>query len=315
MHTVLYIASSSFSGSTLLSFLLNTHSRITTVGEMLGWEPADPQTFRCSCGELVRECEFFQAMDEAFRRAQLPFQAPNDFGTGYRLVASSRFNQYLTEALPLIRHSGLEKVRDWCVRRMPGWAGVIRRVDRGNVEFVHTALALAGAQVFVNADKSPFRLRLLRRIPELKLRVLHLLREPRGVVLTFMENRGWDARLGMRVWIREQRDILRIVSEFSESLRVYYEDLCDNTDEALARIHRFVGLEPQRFRGDFRAVDHHILGNTMRLEQGGEITKSERWKTKLTSADLARMDTVVRDFLQAHPTDPMSGILRHYWDT
>jgi len=281
---------------------------------MEGWKTADPESFRCSCGEVLKVCPFFQRMAEAFGRAHLPFRMPNDFGTGYRLLDNARLNLYVTEALPWIRHSALEKARDAAVRRLPPFAGRIRRNDRANVMFIRTALTLAKADVFVSADKTPFRLRYLRRIPEFDLRALHLVREPRGVVLTFMENRGWDAGLGMRVWIREQRDILRILAEEPNTLRVYYEDLCDDTNAALARIQRFAGVEPESFGGDFRATEHHILGNSMRLDRVGAIVKSERWKTKLSAAELGRMEAVARDFTRAHPSDPMVGILGRYFE-
>ena len=118
-------------------------------------------------------------------------------------------------------------------------------------------------------------------------------------LLTFMENRGWATDLGMRVWIREQHDSLRVLAEQPKALRVYYEDLCDDTTATLARIHRFVGVEPQSLGGDFRADENHILGNSMRLDRLGAIVKSERWKTTLTAADLSRMDAVAREFARA----------------
>src|SRR5439155_342808 len=111
-------------------------------------------------------------------------------------------------------------------------------------------------------------------------------------LLTFMENRGGANDLGMRVWIRERHDSLRVLAEQPKALRVYYEDLCDDTTATLARIHRFVGVEPQSLGGDFRADENHILGNSMRLDRVGAIVKSERWKTTLTAADLSRMDAV-----------------------
>jgi Sulfotransferase family len=313
-HRVLYIASSSFSGSTLLSFLLNSHTRITTVGEMEGWKNANPESFRCSCGKVLKVCPFFHRIADAFSSARLPFHMPNDFGTGYRLLDNTRLNRYLTEALPWIRSSAVERVRDGIVRRLPPFAGRIRRNDQANELFIRTALTLAGAEVFVNADKTPFRLRYLRRIPELDLRVLHLLRDPHGVVLTFMENRGWDGGLGMRVWIREQRDILRILGEQPAALRVYYEDLCDDTNAELTRIHKFAGVNPEPFAGDFRTAEHHILGNSMRLDRVGTIVKSERWKSKLPMAQLESMKAVARDFVRAHPSDAMVGILGRYFD-
>src|SRR5581483_12108277 len=125
---------------------------------------------------------------------------------------------------------------------------------------------------------------------------------------------GWDAALGMRVWIREQRDILRILREEPHSLRVHYEDLCDDTDATLARIERLAGVAPEPFSGDFRTAEHHILGNSMRLDRVSTIIKSERWKTKLSAADLAQKEGVVREFARTHPSDPMIGILERYWN-
>ena len=64
---VLYIACSSFSGSTLLSFLLNSHPKIVTLGHTTGWHFDDDETFLCSCGEPIQSCAFYQSMSRAFR--------------------------------------------------------------------------------------------------------------------------------------------------------------------------------------------------------------------------------------------------------
>jgi len=308
MLNVLYIASSSFSGSTFLSFLLNTHPDITTIGEMEGWKDADVNSFQCSCGAVLKACPYFVKIAEIFERNKLPF-APNDFGTGYRLVDSARINQYLTESLPYIRCTGIEKFRDWVLMHTPGFANRIEKNNRANVLFMQSAVALAGARVFVDADKSPYRLRYLRRLPEINLHPLYLVRDPRGVVTTFMENRGWSAALSMRVWIKEQLDILRILQEFPGFIRVYYEDLCEDVDGTLARIHRFAGVTPQPFSGDFQAVEHHILGNSMRLDRIGKIVKSERWKTRLGANDQELVSRMARDFIRRHRGHALSDIL------
>jgi hypothetical protein len=45
MPKVLFIACSSFSGSTLLSFLLNTHPDIVTAGHTIGWRYKKGEVF------------------------------------------------------------------------------------------------------------------------------------------------------------------------------------------------------------------------------------------------------------------------------
>jgi hypothetical protein len=308
MPNVLYITSSSFSGSTLLSFLLNTHPDITTVGEMEGWKDADVNSFQCSCGAVLKTCPYFVKIAGVFEQHHLPF-SPNDFGTGYRLVDNTRFNQYLTESLPRIRNTRVEQLRDWMLRHMPGFSKQIEQNNRANVLFMQTALALTGSKVFVDADKSPYRMRYLLRLSDINLQPLYLVRDPRGVVTTFMENRGWDAALAMKVWIKEQLDILRILQEFPHSIRIYYEDLCEDVNGVLAQIHRFAGVTPQPFSGDFQAAQHHILGNSMRLDRIGKIVKSERWKTKLSAGDQETIARIARDFIARHHGHPLSDIL------
>jgi hypothetical protein len=99
MNRSLYITSSSYSGSTLLSFLLNTHPEIFTVGEMDGWNYGEDETFECSCGRILCECPFFRRVARAFADEGLPFDY-RDFGTMYRLARSARFNRYLLGSLP-----------------------------------------------------------------------------------------------------------------------------------------------------------------------------------------------------------------------
>lgn len=313
MLNVLYVTSSSFSGSTFLSFLLNTHPGITTVGEMEGWKNADVDSFRCSCGQVLKSCPFFNALAEAFRQEGLPF-AYNNFGTSYQLATNTRLNQYLTGALPVIRCSAAEHLRDAIVTHLPGYSSRIAQTDRSNVVFIRTALARAKAEVFVDVDKNPFRLRYLQRLHDVNLKVIYLFRDLRGVVLTFMENRGWDAAAATRVWLREQVEILRVMQEFPSFLQVSYEDLCEDTDTALAGTYRHLGLAPQPFAGDFRVAEHHILGNSMRLDSVSKVVKSERWKTRLSSADLGTISNIARSFVDRNSNHQLSTILARYLD-
>ncbi len=75
-------------------------------------------------------------------------------------------------------------------------------------------------------------------------------------------------------------------------VRIYYEDLCRDPDGTLARIFRFLHLDPALANRDFHAVEHHILGNYMRLNSTGEITLDEKWKTALTPPDLAAFERI-----------------------
>jgi hypothetical protein len=310
MIKVLYISSSSFSGSTLLSFILNTHDSITTVGEMEGWEYSDAP-FYCSCGESLEECPFYQNMQKAFQQKYLPFEFSN-FGTAYRFSKYDRLNRLLTEKLPFIHNPSLERFRDKIMRGIPPFSGQMRRFDKANHTFISTSLQYNNASVFVDATKNPYRLRHLQHVEGIKLYPLHLIRDIRGTVHSSKKNRGWDTALATRIWLKEQASILDITKEFAPSIRVYYEDICDDIDTTLTRIANFVGLPAEQFSGDFKTVEHHVLGNSMRLSGPSNITKSERWKTELTHKDFDTMKRVINEELKQHNNVKLEEIVHHY---
>lgn len=311
MIKFLYITSSSYSGTTLLSFLLNAHPDIATVGETEGWNYGRNEVFPCSCGAPLSDCPFFQTIATAFRREGLPFD-PRDFGTRYRLVRSARLNHYLTAELPYIGSTGVETVRDQLVARVPRFARLLARQDRANLMFVQTALAISQARVFADAAKSPYRLRHLRRIRELDIHVLHIVRDPRGVTLSNMKKKGYEASLAIQLWIKEQVVICRIAEGFPKLMTVYYEDLCEAGDDTLAVIHNFVDVPPRRPPADFRSVQHHILGNEMRLAAASTIIQDSRWRRELSVADLGAIARACAAFRQRHPDHPVSEMIARY---
>lgn len=310
---VLYLTSSSFSGSTLLAFILNSHPKIVTVSEMIGWQYGENESFNCSCGKTLETCPFFSHIAKAFEANRLPFEY-RKFGTGYTLSESETFNRYLTESLPIIRNSSLEKIRDGVIIAIPPFYKKLKQQDKANKTFIDAALAYSKASVFVDASKDPYRMRHMRRIKGINLRVLYLVRDPRGVSRSTMKTRKWDAKRSIEWWLRDQMNILRISSEFNHVLPIYYEDLCDSVNDALSKIHRFVDLEPQDFSGNFMSSEHHILGNSMRLTGESKIKKNEHWREDLSEEDLATICNTLKEFVNKHPQHELSNIINHYLD-
>lgn len=314
MPKVLYITSSSYSGSTLLSFLLNSHPDIFTVGEMNGWNYGEDETFTCSCGKLLRDCPFFVVIAKAFRGNGLPFDVRN-FGTDYRLAKSERVNRYLTAQLPgALPSTFLESVRDTIVAHIPNFWRVLAQEDRANRAFFEAALAYSRSSVFVDACKDPYRLRHLRRVPGIDLYVVYLVRDVRGVVLSNLELKhpGVDAAFAARMWVRQQAAILRILAEFPHTLRIHYEDLCDATNDTLGAIHRFAGIAARPFEGDLKRAEHHILGNVMRLTNLEKIAKNTRWERELSRSDVDAISQVGLDYVRRNRRHPLSSIIQRY---
>lgn len=307
----LYVSSSSYSGSTLLAFLLNTHPDIFSVSEMDGWPYGEHEAFRCSCGEILRECPFFKTVASDFAAAGLPFDF-RDFGTRYQLARHDRLNRALTAELPRLGSTPIERLRDRVVHAVPAFRRRLRTQDEANLTFVRAGLRYRAARVFVDGCKNPFRLRHLRRIDALRVKTVHLVRDVRGFALSNKTKRGWSVALSTGMWLREQQNIIRIAGETPPVLTLHYEDLCERTDEMLARVHEFVGVPPRPFGGDFKAVEHHILGNWMRLAADGRISRDTRWQREMSSEDLATVTRVTNAFLKRRGDAALMGVVRRY---
>jgi hypothetical protein len=307
---VLFLACSAYSGSTLLSFLLNTHPEIFTVGHMEGWSFGPDEDFRCSCGESIADCPFYAYMGGKYRERGLSFDL-RDFDTAYCLVRNDRLNRYLTESLPFVENSGLECFRDRVIGSLRGVARTLRRHDRANLCFIESAMAYAGASVFVDNSQSAYRLRHLRRIESMDISVVHLTRDMRGVALSNMKLRGWSPELATELWLRQQRDAARIGAEREPFKHIYFEEICESTDATLAEIHEYLGLKARPFSNDFKVGEHHILGHKMR-EGRSTIGKEEKWRNELTAADRRAIELTAANFAKSAAGSPVARIVEYY---
>jgi hypothetical protein len=83
-------------------------------------------------------------------------------------------------------------------------------------------------------------------------------------------------------------------------LRVRYEELCREPDRVLGEVLRLIGQPPARALPDFRSIEHHILGNAMRLRNDGKIELNERWRSALGFQELAAFERVAGELNRQH---------------
>jgi len=308
---LVYILAASHSGSTLLTMLLNAHPDVATVGELAPGGMGDPDTYRCSCGSLIRSCPFWRWLREQAGRRGVPLDL-SDLGTAFR-IPGSRGDRRLLGSMH--RGRALELARDAALGLLPGWRKRFREIAAANELLIRLCLEYYSSRVFVDKGQGALRLKHLLRMPSLDIKVIHLVRDGRGVALTYMDSSrfadaadpslrggGRGIRRGTRKPMRKAAyDVRRCFEEAEHVLkgigrsrqrRVRYEDLCKAPDGTLDDLFRFVGLNPGQRESDFRAVEHHILGNGMRLDSDPQVRLDERWKTILTEDDLCIFDSV-----------------------
>jgi hypothetical protein len=159
------------------------------------------------------------------------------------------------------------------------------------------------------------------------VKVIRLIRDGRAVALTYMDpacfadaqdpdrragGMGGDRenqRLSMsqsayewRRCMEEADSALRSLSQ-SQWIEVRYEDYCSDPDRTLTRLQQFLGVEPSGQPKAFRAVEQHVVGNGMRLDNSSEIRLDERWRTKLTEQDLRTFDNVAGEMNRRYAYD------------
>lgn len=320
----MFVLAASHSGSTLLTMLLNSHPEIATVGELTSGATRRIEKYRCSCRQLITECDFWRRVAERVRPIHPSFNLA-DFGIRLEPSAPAWLRRV---ARAEHRGPAFEAVRDALLGLSPTWRRHFRESARGCVSIAESVLDMTGARVLVDSSKLAHRLKWLRRMPRLDLKVVHLVRDGRQVALTYMDEDtfadandpsmrrgGWGAgtegapasqRLPMQSaadeWRRDQVAAEHVLAGFErgEWTRVHYEKLCSEPRVELGRVFSFLGLDPARAAANFRSAQHHVVGNGMRLDSTSEIRLDERWRSVLSEADLRAFDAVAGDVNRAY---------------
>ncbi len=310
MTQLAYILAASHSGSTLLTMFLNSHPEVATIGELSPGHIEDLSWYLCSCGSSIRECHFWRWVASAMRTRGINFHL-EEFGTGF-WMPDSRIAAGLLGTLH--RGPALELLRDIGLRLFSPWPSRIAEIIRTNEILVEVILEYYHARLFVDKGNRALRLKYLLHIPSFDLKVIRLIRDGRGVALTYMDPAGFadakdpalrgggsggqreNKRLSMaqaaHQWRRcneEAENILRGL-DASQWIEVRYEELCKDTENTLGRLFEFLGIDPDKRAREFRTVEHHVVGNGMRLDPTSQISLDERWRSVLTEEELCVFD-------------------------
>lgn len=294
-----FVMAHSFSGSTLLSFLLGAHPEIATVGEMYISPAFNTGDYLCSCGLPIDECPFWRRVSREMEARGVPFDVRRS-DTSFRTDGIGRMAYRMVTAEP--RGWLFEAARHLAIQLLPDARRELERRLRVNQTLVDVVTGLRGVNVFVDTSKRPGRILLLRRIPSFDIRVIHLTRDGRGVTRSSLRNLGSSIEEGARSWASSIRSAEQVQKRFSTDrwLTVRHEDLCRDPDAEIERIVRFIGVTPGLQARDFRSFEHHIIGNRMRLNQTSEIRLDERWKTELTADQIRTVERIAGPELQRY---------------
>jgi sulfotransferase family protein len=282
---------SPFTGSTLLGALLNEHPDCASIGAATGLiQRVELASYRCSCGKLYRECEFWNQIAARTRALGHPVNVfeTNFWNTHLRLSQNRLLNAVLVRSL---RWDPLNDVRDAVVGALPGTRMAISQMGWNTWSLASAVLALAGKTVFIDTARDHQRPKYLARHPLLDLRVIHLIRDPRGNSASIMKHTGVDVATAARQWRHYNVEAARMRRYLPQEswMSLHYEDLCADPGSVLDRISDFLGVVRATTQQGFRDGDRHIIGNSMRLKALSQIREDLSWQTKFGAPELATL--------------------------
>jgi hypothetical protein len=239
---VLYLAGQSHIGSTYLGRVLNQHPAIFCGGEMVYLHRRLAPDWGCSCEPPDRasvECEFWPRV---IRKMDEQGAAPED-------------TTRLTWRRPREWKAGLFLPRNSARKR---------QFMDNNRAFFRTVSRLSGKPIVLDCSKNPWRLLPLWQDPELDIRVLHLMRNPRGQIASRMRygHGFWHSAI-MKYWRKNQ--VYRSLFGDSENyLCLSFDRFLEAPQETLAQIFDWLGIEHMDPFAVPQADYHHLCGGWAR---------------------------------------------------
>lgn len=271
------------SGSTLISRVLGQVPGFCAVGELRYlWDQGVRRNRMCGCSMRFHDCPFWTKVgEEAFGG-----WGRIDVREAVELHRTIERNRYVPL---LLAPSASGSFR----RRLDRYADLTGRLYQG----IRRA---SGCEVVVDSSKFPSTAYFLRRVGDVDLRVVHLIRSSHGVCYSWQrqiaraDRGGWPMARHPPVqaaleWVgfNFAIDALRLMGVPSTLLR--YEDFVARPRVETERVLAFLGRprppeELSFVRGTAVELpaDHSVAGNPMRLRTGAQrLTLDDEWRTAL----------------------------------
>lgn len=251
-YKIVYVMGSGHCGSTLLDMLLNGHQQIVGLGEVI------------RLPRLINEGK--------------PPRHRHLLDTPFWRDVTHRFEK--TSSIPLKHfdstHPPWHAILSWGADDIAQWA-------QPNQFFFSCIQQATGARILTDTSKIPHRLYLLAHSGLFDIKVIHLIRDGRAVINSYIRRRGrigW----GLRMWAPQALSGFFLPRKLPNQawLRIRYETLATQPEETLKTICAFLGVsfEPQMLA--YRSQPYFgIPGNPMIYLENEDIVIDEVWKEEL----------------------------------
>jgi hypothetical protein len=283
---LLYIGGFGRSGSTLVERILGQIPGFCSAGEVVFiWQRGLVENQLCGCGAAFSDCDFWT------RVGKTAFGGWDQID-GAEMVAL----QHQVDRNRYIPAMVVPRLRPGAAAALDRYTDALSRLYRGIRE-------VSGDRVVIDASKHASTAYLLRRVPGLDLRVVHLVRDARGVAYSWTkEVRKPEVADGYMPIYRPSSSGLQWLSYnllfdafgvLDDSMVLRYEESLADPRGTVERILAHAGEHRAAEDLSFLhggwvelGVDHTVAGNPMRFHQGRlDLRLDEAWRQQLPERD------------------------------
>lgn len=285
---VLYIMGSGRSGSTVLDIALGNHSKIDSYGELINMTGSVMlKNENCACGEKGSDCPFWNKVCELWKQK-----------TGINDLAEYASLQSIFEHY---------SARNWVrlLREKGNPSTMFKIYSKYTLCLFESIREVSGKQIIVDSSKNPLRAYALSQVPGIDLRIVHLVRDGRGVAWSLKKSYKKNIESGLQKDITS-RSILRTAAfwifinllsnwvrkklhpEFS--IRVRYEDFIKFPDQVLEEIGDLIDCDLSEVADVINnkrqlTIGHTIAGNRLRMLKTLNLRLDEEWRDSMSPSD------------------------------
>lgn len=250
------------SGSTLLDSILDMHTSVIGVGELFRYKRAVLRGELCGCGKSVSECSFWRCVLNNAGEVSMPlvYQTTGDF--------LRNTNKYVSmeQGTPALVHT--------------------QNFFDEHVRMYDAIRFCAKKTIIVDSSKSPDKAALLINHGMKNVRIIHLVRDGRGVAYSYVKKTGKPFLQFAREWFMTNVKVLIVHRRYPDVpyLRIQYARLAAHPEETIRQLVSWYGASFEEHMLSFREKPHHQIGGNVKLKKKTDdtIRFDDAWKREIT---------------------------------
>jgi len=258
-YEVVYVLGTSYSGSTLLGYVLGSSPRITTLGELKFYHRQIKKGFFCSCGKEVRACPFWSKhIHEDYRIYELP-TVFEKIKILFKIISGIKFET--------------EKIE--------------KSDDIDLLEELYRSLDVKSKHYFLDNSKSLWRLIHLMKLKDMKIKIIYMKRGIHSNVSSFIKH-GKGFLEGAFIYKFKNYLIRRFLKTNDLNfVKIDYESFCKDTASEVKKVRESLGVKFKDYHKGMKKTNYHVaFGNQGVQKQFMEgfkgIKYDDSWKKRLS---------------------------------